>query len=109
MAYSKVGFHIAANCGGCTGIAEYWAELDAAGIPFTVYSANEAGVITQAAQYQQATLIYRDVEKLKTFYPRSGFVNGFQFQGCTRFAVKLDFLAGIVAKAFEASKKKLRP
>ena len=36
-----------------------------------------------------------DVEKLKTFYPRSGFVNGFQFQGCTRFAVKLDFIAGL--------------
>ena len=48
-------------------------------------------------------LIYRDVEKLKTFYPRSGFVNGFQFQGCTRFAVKLDFLAGIVAKALRVT------
>ncbi len=44
-------------------------------------------------------LIYREVEKLKTFYPRSGFVNGFQFQGCTRLAVKLDFIVGIVAKA----------
>ena len=48
-------------------------------------------------------LIYRDVEKLKTFYPRSGFVNGFQFQGCTRFAVKLDFLAGLLAKALRAT------
>src|SRR3989440_9133630 len=48
-------------------------------------------------------LIYRDVEKLKTFYPRSGFVNGFQFQGCTRIAVKLDFLAGIVAKALRVT------
>jgi 4-hydroxyphenylacetate 3-monooxygenase len=48
-------------------------------------------------------LIYRDPEKLKTFYPRSGFVNGFQFQGCTRFAVKLDFLAGIVAKALRVT------
>src|SRR2546429_5070894 len=48
-------------------------------------------------------LIYRDVEKLKTFYPRSGFVNGFQFQGCTRFAVKLDFLAGVVAKALRVT------
>jgi 4-hydroxyphenylacetate 3-monooxygenase len=26
-------------------------------------------------------------------------VNGFQFQGCTRFAVKLDFFVGLVAKA----------
>ena len=48
-------------------------------------------------------LIYRDVEKLKTFYPRSGFVNGFQFQGCTRLAVKLDFLAGVVAKALRVT------
>src|ERR1044071_8834375 len=48
-------------------------------------------------------LIYRDVEKLKTFYPRSGFVNGFQFQGCTRIAVKLDFLAGVVIKALRVT------
>jgi 4-hydroxyphenylacetate 3-monooxygenase len=48
-------------------------------------------------------LIHRDLEKLKTFYPRSGFVNGFQFQGCTRLAVKLDFIAGIVAKALRAT------
>jgi len=48
-------------------------------------------------------LIYRDVEKLKTFYPRSGFVNGFQFQGCTRLAVKLDFIAGVVAKALRVT------
>src|SRR5438105_5617763 len=48
-------------------------------------------------------LIYRDVEKLKTFYPRSGFVNGFQFQGCTGFAGKLDFLAGVVAKALRVT------
>ena len=48
-------------------------------------------------------LIYRDVEKLKTFYPRSGFVNGFQFQGCTRFAVKLDFFVGLVAKALRVT------
>jgi len=48
-------------------------------------------------------LIYRDVDKLKTFYPRSGFVNGFQFQGCTRFAVKLDFMVGLVAKALRVT------
>src|SRR5262249_16479375 len=48
-------------------------------------------------------LIYRDVEKLKTFYPRSGFVNGFQFQGCTGLAVKLDFLAGVIIKALRVT------
>ena len=43
--------------------------------------------------------IHRDVERLKQFYPRSGFVNGFTLQGCTRFAVKLDFIAGLLMKA----------
>jgi 4-hydroxyphenylacetate 3-monooxygenase len=48
-------------------------------------------------------LLHRDLEKIKTFYPRSGFGNGFQLQGCTRFAVKLDFLAGVIAKALRAT------
>ena len=36
--------------------------------------------------------IYRDPARVLSFYPRSGFMHGFQFQGCTRFAVKLDFI-----------------
>jgi 4-hydroxyphenylacetate 3-monooxygenase len=48
-------------------------------------------------------LLHRDIEKIKIFYPRSGFLNGFQFQGCTRLAVKLDFLVGIIAKALKAT------
>ena len=40
--------------------------------------------------------IHRDVERLKAFYPRSGFVNGFTLQGCTRLAVKLEFIAGLL-------------
>jgi 4-hydroxyphenylacetate 3-monooxygenase len=48
-------------------------------------------------------LVHRDPEKILSFYPRSGFLNGFCFQGCTRFAVKLDFLAGLVAKALRAT------
>ena len=39
-------------------------------------------------------LLHRDLEKLKTFFPQSGFLAGYQFQGCTRLAVKLDFLVG---------------
>ena len=38
-------------------------------------------------------LLHRDLEKLKIFFPQSGFLAGYQFQGCTRLAVKLDFLA----------------
>src|SRR6516225_1544959 len=47
--------------------------------------------------------IHRDIERLKQFYPRSGFANGLTFQGCTRFAVKLDFIAGLLYKAARAS------
>jgi 4-hydroxyphenylacetate 3-monooxygenase len=38
-----------------------------------------------------------------SFYPRSGFMHRFQFQGCTRFAVKLDFLCGLLAKALRCT------
>jgi 4-hydroxyphenylacetate 3-monooxygenase len=48
-------------------------------------------------------LLHRDLERIKIFYPRSGFLNGFQFQGCTRLAVKLDFMVGIIAKALRAT------
>ena len=48
-------------------------------------------------------LIYRDPPRILSFFPASGFLNGFLFQGCTRFAVKLDFLAGLLAKALHAT------
>ncbi len=47
--------------------------------------------------------IHRDVQKLKDFYPKSGFVNGYTLQGCTRLAVKLDFIAGLLYKAARAT------
>src|ERR1700681_3294298 len=47
--------------------------------------------------------IHRDIERLKAFYPRSGFVNGFTLQGCTRLAVKLEFIAGLLSKAARAT------
>jgi 4-hydroxyphenylacetate 3-monooxygenase len=48
-------------------------------------------------------LLHRDLEKLKIFFPQSGFLAGYQFQGCTRLAVKLDFLVGIIAKALRTT------
>jgi 4-hydroxyphenylacetate 3-monooxygenase len=48
-------------------------------------------------------LLHRDLEKLKTFFPQSGFLAGYQFQGCTRLAVKLDFLVGVIAKALRTT------
>ena len=47
--------------------------------------------------------IYRDPARVKTFFPGSGFVHGALFQGCTRYAVKLDFIAGLLAKALRAT------
>ena len=47
--------------------------------------------------------IYRDPARVLSFYPRSGFMPGFLFQGCTRFAVKLDFLCGLLSKALRCT------
>jgi 4-hydroxyphenylacetate 3-monooxygenase len=45
--------------------------------------------------------IYRDIEAANAFYALSGFTHRFAQQACTRFAVKLDFLAGLLLKAVE--------
>ncbi|MDW8059767.1 MAG: 4-hydroxyphenylacetate 3-hydroxylase N-terminal domain-containing protein, partial [Thermomicrobium sp.] len=47
--------------------------------------------------------VYQDVEKADGFFPASGFIPRFAFHGCTRFAVKLDFIAGVLLKAVEAA------
>jgi 4-hydroxyphenylacetate 3-monooxygenase len=46
--------------------------------------------------------VYRDLEKANSFFPASGFIPRFTLHGCTRFAVKLDFLSGLIMKAIEA-------
>ncbi|MEM7541885.1 MAG: 4-hydroxyphenylacetate 3-hydroxylase N-terminal domain-containing protein [Pseudomonadota bacterium] len=46
--------------------------------------------------------VYRDLEKANGFFPMSGFIPRFCLHGCTRFAVKLDFLAGLMLKSSEA-------
>lgn len=43
------------------------------------------------------------MEKANHFFPHSGFIPRFTFQGCTRLAVKLDFIAGLLLKALEAT------
>ncbi|MER3439204.1 MAG: Pyoverdin chromophore biosynthetic protein pvcC, partial [Chloroflexota bacterium] len=47
--------------------------------------------------------VYGDVEKVNNFFPASGFIPRFTLHGCTRFAVKLDFIAGVLLKAIEAT------
>jgi 4-hydroxyphenylacetate 3-monooxygenase len=46
--------------------------------------------------------VYEDVEKSNAFFPSSGFFPRAMFQGCTRLAVKLDFIAGLLLKAVDA-------
>ena len=45
--------------------------------------------------------IYEDIEKSNAFFPRSGFFPRAMFQGCTRLAVKLDFIIGLLSKAVD--------
>jgi 4-hydroxyphenylacetate 3-monooxygenase len=49
---------------------------------------------------------YADVEKVNTFFPKSGFLPRFMFHGCVRLAVKLDFIAGLLLKGVEATGSK---
>ncbi|MEM7343776.1 MAG: 4-hydroxyphenylacetate 3-hydroxylase N-terminal domain-containing protein, partial [Chloroflexota bacterium] len=44
-----------------------------------------------------------DFDKFNAFFPRSGFVHRFGLHGCTRLAVKLDFITGLLLKAVEAT------
>ncbi len=46
--------------------------------------------------------VYADVEKANNFFPRTGFLPRALLHGCTRLAVKLDFVAGLMLKAVEA-------
>jgi len=45
--------------------------------------------------------VYGDVEKANSFFPRTGFHPRAMLHGCTRLAVKLDFIAGLLIKATE--------
>lgn len=46
---------------------------------------------------------YGDVEKINNFFPQTGFINRFTFQGVIRLATKLDFIAGLLLKALEVA------
>src|ERR1700731_2700033 len=52
-------------------------------------------VLANAFNPWENVCIHRDVERLKNFYPRSGFFNDFTLQGSARLAVKLDFIVGL--------------
>jgi 4-hydroxyphenylacetate 3-monooxygenase len=45
--------------------------------------------------------VYADIDKANRFFPNSGFLPRAMLQGCTRLAVKLDFIIGLMVKATE--------
>jgi 4-hydroxyphenylacetate 3-monooxygenase len=47
--------------------------------------------------------VYADIDKANNFFPRTGFLPRFVVHGCTRLAVKLDFISGLLLKAVEAA------
>ncbi|SED92331.1 4-hydroxyphenylacetate 3-monooxygenase oxygenase component [Rhizobiales bacterium GAS191] len=46
--------------------------------------------------------VFNDVAKANNFFPRTGFLPRALLHGCTRLAVKLDFICGLLLKAVEA-------
>src|SRR5690625_4430050 len=48
-------------------------------------------------------LAYKNTDVVNSFFVETGFVNRFTFHGCTRLAVKLDFMAGLLLKATESA------
>lgn len=48
-------------------------------------------------------LLYRDLDKVQRFLSHSGFLHRLTLHGSTRLAVKLDFVAGLLLKAIEAT------
>jgi 4-hydroxyphenylacetate 3-monooxygenase len=47
--------------------------------------------------------VYGDVETANNFFPKTGFLTRALLHGCTRLAVKLEFIAGLMMKALEAT------
>jgi 4-hydroxyphenylacetate 3-monooxygenase len=47
--------------------------------------------------------VYGDIEAANNFFPRTGFLPRALLHGCTRLAVKLEFIAGLMMRALEAT------
>lgn len=48
-------------------------------------------------------LIYRDTDKVREYFPRSGLLSRGFFQGAIRMAVKLEFMAGVLDKGTQVN------
>ncbi len=47
--------------------------------------------------------VYRDLDTANNFFPQTGFLPRALLHGCTRYAVKLDFITGLMMQALEAT------
>ena len=87
----------------------YEMKAAALGSPFDYplssrYDENDAIMIMDRVLVPwENVFIYGDTEKATTFVPASGWVPRFCLHGCTRLAVKLDFITGLLLKAVEAT------
>jgi 4-hydroxyphenylacetate 3-monooxygenase len=59
-------------------------------------------VLDHALVPWENVFVYEDVEKANAFFAKSGFLPRAMLHGCTRLAVKLDFIAGLLLKAVDA-------
>src|SRR5246127_46898 len=60
-------------------------------------------ILDKALVPWENVFVYGDVEKANAFFTHSGFHPRAMLQGCTRLAVKLDFIAGLLVKATEVA------
>src|SRR5712691_1544960 len=60
-------------------------------------------IMDEVFVHWEDVFVFGDIEKANSFFPRSGFVPRFQLHGCTRLAVKLDFISGLLIKATETA------
>jgi 4-hydroxyphenylacetate 3-monooxygenase len=87
----------------------YAATADAQGSPFDYplssrFDENDTIFVLDRVKIPwENVFMYGDPEKANAFVAGSGFLHRFTFHGCTRLAVKLDFLAGLLMKGVETT------
>ncbi|MGO0059909.1 4-hydroxyphenylacetate 3-hydroxylase family protein [Brevibacillus fluminis] len=104
-------FFVPMNAPGLKMISRQSYELAAAktGTPFDYplssrFDENDAVIVLDNVFIPwENVLTYKNVEVTNGFFVHTGFFNRFTLHGCTRFAVKLDFMSGLLMKATEMS------
>src|ERR1700690_802503 len=79
------------------GIVVSGAKVVATGSGLTNYTyvAHHVFILDKVLVPWENVFVYGDMEKANNFFPRTGFLPRFVVHGCTRLAVKLDFIAGL--------------